>query len=335
MKKGKEWRVSDHAAIAWVLDLSRFESGEQARIISLLKKMERELIAKTAAGTTDWSKARIAQQTAEINTVIRRYYDTISGHMVDTTTALAQISATSAGAALSTLTDGAASVLPSESVLRALAKDSLIMGAPQAEWWARQSADVAFRFQAAFRQGLVAAETSQQIIKRVREQMDVTRANAASLVQTSMTSVANESRMEVFSANSDVVTGVKWLATLDSRTCARCGPRDGMTWNLDGSPINATLPFVQPPLHFNDRCVLSPQTRFSTLGGGQRASDAGPVDRKTTFEDFLASKSDAWQNENLGKGRAEMYRDGKITLKDLTSGTGRALSLDELRVKHG
>ena len=325
--------MTNHA-IQWQLDLARLDAGEQARIISLLKRMEKELITKVAAGTTDWSKARISQQMAEINTVIQRYYDIIAGHMTNTATELAQVSATSAGAALSTLMDGAASVLPSEAALRALISDALIMGAPQAEWWSRQAADVAFRFQSVFRQGLAAAETSQQIIKRVREQMNVTRANAAALVQTGMTSIANEARMSVFQVNSDVVTGVRWLATLDNKTCAVCGARDGMTWKLDGTPINATLPFVQPPLHFNDRCVLSPQTMFSGLGSGQRASDAGPVDRKTTFEDFLAKNSDSWQDENLGKGRAQMWRDGKITLKDLTSGTGRPLTLDQLRAKH-
>jgi len=318
-------------SIAWTLDLARFDAHEQARVISLLKKMERELLAKVAAGTTDWGKARIAQQQAEIQAIIKQYYDVVASHTASVNAALAQISANSV---LSTL-PGAASILPTEAAMRALIGDVLIMGAPQEAWWARQAADVAFRFASAFRQGLAAAETSQQIIKRVREQMDVTRANAAALVQTGMTSVANTARMAVFQANSDVVTGVKWLATLDSHTCPRCGERDGMTWKLDGSALNATLPFAQPPLHFNDRCVLAPQTRFSGLGNGQRASDEGPVPSKTTFEDFLTTKSAAWQDSNLGPGRAQMWRDGKITLKDLTSGTGRPLTLDQLQAKYG
>lgn len=638
----------------WVLDLARFDANEQARVVSLLKRMEKELLAKVAAGTTDWSKSRISQQVAEINAIIQRYYDVVASHMVDTSTQLAQISATSAGSALSTLMDGAASILPAESVLRALATDVLIVGAPQKAWWEKQSIDVAFRFQAAFRQGIAAAETSAQLVKRIHDQLDVSRTSAAALVQTGMTSVANEARMSVFAANSDVVTGVKFLATLDSKTCQRCGALDGMTWKLDGTPIKATLPFTPPPPHFNCltgdslvsstgdvtgiskrwfdgevvviqtaesrkltstpnhpiltrrgwvaaglldiggdvicdgfserrtvgdgnhenvpptihdfiesflstrqvsatpmpvttgdfhgdgvgskvavvysesllgygfdtssakhiredklkgrlqtaatqffgfcrsfktrtfgwlapdrvmvvfeksksfflahcappgkllfasvaefnpstsqgrhqssspapqsesntryattvgqhgncardvdggsvnpggvnvdgvestldslgayaelasklangdsgkvlidnivnierhsfhgyvynletdkgwyvansiithncRCVLAPQTMFSGLGSGQRASDQGPVDRKTTFEDFLAKKSDTWQDDNLGKGRAAMWRDGKITLKDLTSGTGRPLTLEALRAKY-
>lgn len=332
MRGRRNAKLMPDASISWVLDLARFDAHEQARIVSLLRKMERELLAKVTAGTTDWSKARIAQQMSESAAVIQRYYDIISSHVEDTTTQLAQISATNAGAALSAMTE-AASVLPTEAAMRALISDVLIMGAPQKDWWARQAADVAFRFQAAFRQGIAAAETSQQIIRRVRDQMTVTRANAAALVQTGMTSVANEARHAVFEANSDVVTGERWLSALDSHVCPRCGARDGMTWKLDGTPINATLPYTRPPLHFSDRCVLAPQTRFSALGGGQRASDSGPVDRKTTFEDFLSRKSKAYQDDVLGPGRADLYRQGKITLKDLTSGTGRPLTLAQLKAK--
>jgi hypothetical protein len=37
----------------------------------------------------------------------------------------------------------------------------------------------------------------------------------------------------------------------------------------------------------------------------------------------------------LGKGRAELYRAGTITLQDLTNGAGRPLTLAELTTKYG
>lgn len=224
--------------------------------------------------------------------------------------------------------------LPTEEALRAIVTDGLVQGAAQAAWWNKQSLDMAFRFSTAVRQGLAAAETNQQIIRRVRGEIAITRRNAAALVQTSVQTVANNTRMATFQANGDVVSGVRWLATLDSHTCARCGARDGMTWKLDGTPIGNAGLFIQPPLHFNDRCVMVPITRLSSLGGGQRASANGPVDRTTTFTEFLDRQGTKYQDETLGPGRAQLWRDGKITLSDLTSGTGRPLTLDQLQAKY-
>lgn len=153
-------------------------------------------------------------------------------------------------------------------------------------------------------------------------------------MHTSIAQAANESRMAAFRANSDVVSGVRWLATLDAHTCPRCGALDGQTWQLDGTPINATVPMQTPPLHINCRCVLSPQTRFSNMGGGQRASQDGPVDRKTTYTDFLRGKDKFFQDEVLGPGRAQMWREGLITLSQLFDGSGRELTLTELRAKY-
>ena len=39
-------------------------------------------------------------------------------------------------------------------------------------------------------------------------------------------------------------------------------------------------------------------------------------------------------DEQLGAGRAQLWREGKITLKDLLDGKGRELTLDELRDKY-
>jgi hypothetical protein len=83
---------------------------------------------------------------------------------------------------------------------------------------------------------------------------------------------------------------------------------------------------------------MIPVTRLSKvadeLGIGQRASSIGPVARTTTFSDFLARQPAAWQDEVLGKGRADLYRAGKITLRDTVSGRGAPLSLKQLEAKY-
>jgi len=67
---------------------------------------------------------------------------------------------------------------------------------------------------------------------------------------------------------------------------------------------------------------------------GQRASSSGPISAKTTFADYLKMKGEAYQNEVLGPGRAELFRAGKLTPRDLVDQSGRPLKLDDLRAKY-
>lgn len=123
--------------------------------------------------------------------------------------------------------------------------------------------------------------------------------------------------------------------------CARCAALDGQAWNLDGEKLPGTrMGFMAPPIHWGDRCVLSPIPKtFREIGlnideptdEGQRASAQGPVPGKTTFDEFFARQSKAQQDAQFGPVRAGMFRAGKITVKDLVSGTGRELTLNQLR----
>jgi len=321
-------------SLAFSLDLARLDAYTRAQVLSLLKQLEKDLIARMG-DMTAWGKLRAKQQLADAAKIIAQEYSKTSDAMSVTTSQVYAISAHEANKTLAISSmDGRVSLLPTEEVMKALARDSLIVGAPQKDWWSKQSLDTAFRFASAIRRGLVAAETNAQIIKRIRAELEVSRTNAAALVQTSVQTVANNARLATFQANSDVISGLRWLSTLDSHTCELCAPRDGMTWKMDHSKLKAELPFVNPPLHYNCRCVLVPITRFSNRPGSQRASEDGPVDSKITFEDFLKRKGSDFQNEVLGKGRANLWRAGKITLLDLVSGNGSPMTLTQLRAKY-
>ena len=323
--------------LSFSLDLLRVDAHTRAEVAAILIKMQRELVARLAAGgVTAWNKARMDGQIADAGALIRDYYKQVEQAATTTTAGVYQVAASHANTLLAATTSASVpSALPVPAAMEAIASGVVVQGAIQADWWAKQAADVEFRFAAAVRQGLAAAETNQQIIARVKGELAVTRSNAAALVQTSVQTVANEARLSTYRANSDLITGLRWLATLDSHTCAQCGARDGSIWALDGAVIDADTPFINPPLHFNCRCVLVPQTEYSNLGTGQRASSSGPVDRKVKFSDYLDRQSVAFQDEVLGPGRAQMYRDGKITLQDLITSGKRPLTLEQLRARYG
>jgi hypothetical protein len=95
---------------------------------------------------------------------------------------------------------------------------------------------------------------------------------------------------------------------------------------------------MAPPIHFGDRCILSPipkNTLGIDLGEDTRASAQGPITGDTSFDAFLKRMTPEQIELQFGKGRAELLRSGRITVKDLVSGTGRELTLDELRALSG
>jgi hypothetical protein len=122
-----------------------------------------------------------------------------------------------------------------------------------------------------------------------------------------------------------------------------CVAYSGAEWDLAGNPIGGTtLPFNGgTPRHWGCRSILTPITKtFAEMGikglpeladTGERASDLGPIDRKTTMDQFLKMHDTDWQDKMLGKGKAQLWREGKITLSQLVSGSGRELTLKELK----
>lgn len=320
-------------AVDLQLDLFRASASVESQVLGILKALERELLGKLSADTiTEWSRARTTQQLRETRDLIRDYYAQAADIATDSMAGIAGVTA-SATAATLTITESEITRL-SDEFLRTLAGNSIIQGAVQSEWWSRQSADAVFRFNSAVRQGIAGGETNQQIIARVRQFLDVSRANAAALVQTSTATVANDARMAMFEANADIIKRYRAVATLDLRTCPRCAALDGLEWLPDGTPIGHSQPMPRYPLHWNDRCQLIPQV-FDTPPGGQRASADGPVSARTTFEGWLERQPASKVEEVLGKGRADLFRSGKITLAQLTNGAGRPLTLDQLRARYG
>lgn len=329
--------------LAHNLDLLRLNASVRLDALKLLKSLEKELIAKLKAGNvTEYSKAAIDFLLASARAVTQKYYNDIKTKADEALSALPQIQAQVVRTALADVGYGAA-LAPATHFATALT-DILIQGAPSADWWAKQSADTAFRFSNVVRQGIVQGKPNGTIISEVRDVITIGRANAAALVQTSVQTVANASLLETFKQNADVVKGVKQVSTLDGHTTDICIAYSEAEWSLDEKPINGTkLPFNGgPPRHWNCRSVLVPITKtFKELGidvpefrPTSRASTDGQVSADMTFDSFLTRKGQAFQDEVLGKGRAKLWRDGTITLTQLLDQKGNPLTLAELKAKY-
>ncbi len=199
--------------------------------------------------------------------------------------------------------------------------------------------------------------------------MDKKKREADALVRSSVISTANEARLRTYAEMSDIVKGIQWVATLDNRTTPICRALDGKIWRLpDFEPVGHDKKYPGPTAHFNCRSTHVPVLRsWEELSGkklpsiGQdelqarleeklaargwspekiaqakantRASMDGQEAKATTFDDWMGSKGPAAVDQLLGPGRAKLWKEGKVTVSDLTKQNNRPLTLAQLANK--
>lgn len=341
-----ELKIADQL-LSHQLDLLRLGAFAQDQAVALLNQMGLELERDLRnANLTEFNRARLTSLLNQTTEVIDRYFTLLNSASSNAATGSAQLQGKVSSRILAGVSLDAS--IPSTTFITSILSKSLIEGAKSAEWWKRQAGDIKFRFAAAVRSGLARGETQEQIVKRVVGSatqpgiMNIARANARILVHSSIQQAANDARLASFRENSDIIEGVRQLSTLDSHTTVICIAYADGSWDLDGKPLGrTTLPFNGgPPRHWGCRSVLVPITKtFRSLGmdipefpRGPRASAEGPVNM--TMKKWIDSRTREQLDEQLGEGRAQLYRSGKISLQQLLDLRGNPLTLKQLERKY-
>jgi hypothetical protein len=228
-------------------------------------------------------------------------------------------------------------------------------------WWNKLGNDTQRRVGQEIRKGLIAGETPQQMQNRILGKRDksgqyqggvlsATRREAEAITRTAVHAVTNETRKRIYETNQDILEGVQSLATLDGRTTLLCRSFDGLKWSLpDYKPIGHNKGYLAPPRHFRCRSVLVPipvgideiDKKAKEMGleitPEVRAANKGPVASSAQFdtgkdmESWFSKQTPEAQNEMLGAGRAQIWRDGKASLYQMVNQQGKTLTLAELR----
>lgn len=315
------------ALLARTIDLARIEAGTQQQIRRLLAAAARELVARltdqdpTAPKLTAWRQKRLEALHQDMQQVLTTTYRQVRRDQAALLAGLAAAE-TEAVLARSQETLGAATMTSglSEARLRTLLDELLLEGAPAQEWWSRQAGTWAQRLRDTLRQGMVLSDPLSELVTRVQDTAGLAAREAEALVRTSLASVANATRLAVYERNRDVVRGVQWLTTLDTRSCVPCLPLSALVWTLDHAPVGHTRRWPgPPPLHWQCRCVLIP-----ALVG------VPPVEDRT-FDQWLQGQSEATQQQVLGPQRYAFWKAGTLKLTQLTDQHHQPLTLEELR----
>ena len=181
--------------------------------------------------------------------------------------------------------------------------------------------------------------------------VDKTKKGAETVVRTSQQSVTMATRQALFNVNPEYVSGRQAVAVLDSRTSFLCRTRNGWAWRSNGQPFRGTpIRFPgTPPWHFNCRTTLIPifksESDLQKLLGHRGKTELLALSRRflidgqpapvPSFAKTFDAMTAVQQMEILGRGRFQLYKDKKITLKELLDQNGRELTLKELTAKYG
>ena len=245
---------------------------------------------------------------------------------------------------------GIDTVIPPSSVIDAIARASLIQGATIREWFSRLNESARFDIERAIKNGVTLGQTNREIAQAIvgngsdkgPQALAKARRDAMAITRTAVQTIANEARMAGLMENQDIIKAVQWVSTLDSRTSEICIARSGKAWTFPKfKPIGHTIPWNGgPPAHWACRSSFVPITKsFAELrreAAGKeiaqttRASMNGQVAADLSFDQFLKNKPTSFADKMLGKGRAELWRSGKITLSQLLDQRGNPLTLGEL-----
>lgn len=356
---------------AQTVNVVRAAAGIGAPILVALRDLEKELLAalEDVVGKTDFTVGRLRALLAQTKATIAHAFDGIAVANKDGMVQVAGIAARQAlGAVNAAVGAKLTSVEWSREQLAAIAHKTVVRGDFYEEWWKKQGLDLQTRFERQMRLGQLRGETVDQLARRVRGRrelgykdgiMQVTRNQAQALVRTSALGVSNAARLAAYADNDDVIKGVQWVSTLDSRTTPQCIALDGKRWDfpkgdgaadyVDYKPVGHDKRFEPPPIHWNCRSTVIPITySWKELAGEHgnskmaqaadrvpretRASMDGQVARTTTFSEWLATKPREFQDEVLGAARAQAWRDGKLSLTGLTDQNNNPLTLAQLGI---
>ena len=158
------------------------------------------------------------------------------------------------------------------------------------------------------------------------------------VVRSAVSSTAEAASDKAFEANSDIISHVEWLSTLDTRTSTTCRIRDRLRYTLGTYlPIGHKIPWLAGPgrIHWCCRSTKLPILKSAISLGirdeATRASMDGQGPQSTNYAKWLGQQLAARQDEILGPERGKLLRQEKLTLDDFYNDRGKFLTLDQLR----
>lgn len=236
--------------------------------------------------------------------------------------------------------------------------NTLIAGKRLNEWVASAKMAERDRMFAAIRQAKVDDVNVDDLVKdlygtKTQRYLDglnaTTRNQVSAMIATVLQSASDEARKSVIAANSGLISKLRYVAVLDSRTTPLCRSRSGRLYDVDNAPylpahIRCRSHYAYVIKSVSEMLSDSALSRFITdrkaleeSSSAAKAYMSGSFKPPVTFGEWLKTQSVAVQEETLGIKRAKLFRDGGLSdpLRAFYSeAQKKQLTLSDLRAKY-
>lgn len=339
-------------------------------VLDYLTTVDQDLVKKLKGDLTTFQKSRLHSLLKEVKDLRKAVWLEL---LQDTRLNLEQLAALEAAweeqaiKRVIPIERSFASVNIEQVVASAMAKP--FQGATMSQWFSDLATKDITAITRAISLGVTEGQTIDEMIRVIRGTkasgftdgiLSTSRRHAETIVRTATNHVSNAARNEVWMANSDIIRGLRWTATLDGRTSLICASRDGMVAPLGDKPLapgerELTPPDARPPAHPNCRSLMvavldglgiigerptvidtrTPEKReidFRRMAKEQGKSiqqvrkewataNVGRTPAATNYEEWLRTQTHDFQNRVLGRSRAELFRKGH-SIGDFVTSTG-------------
>ena len=263
-----------------------------------------------------------------------------------------------------------APTLPENNLLKTLVKESPFQGRVLKDWASDLKATDLKRISDQISIGMVQGESGQQISKRVKDVMNISKQNVQAITRTAVNHIANKTSQEFYKQNKDLIKNEIYVATLDGRTTAICKSKDGKIYEVGKGYI--------PPLHFACRSLRVPtidgnlygsrpmkpitdkqlvreflsknkieskaklrkdlpygtKTDFDKFAAKRVKEIIGVVPAKQNYQQFLTKQPKWFVDDTLGKTKSKLFREGGLTLDKFVDVNGKELTINQLRSRN-
>ena len=330
-----------NAATRHEVELRRWSNGTLRKVLAQLKKSDARIVERLLSeDISQLSRTRQEQLLQQIRKVIDGAYTEATGALTVNLKDLIEYEGQWQAATMQRLVPVAfETVSPAAVQVMAAVNSRPFQGKLLKEVYSELPAAAFRQVRDTIRGGIIEGRTTDQIVRDLRGTaaqgykdgiLAKNRRDVESVVRTAISHTANTAREYTYEANDDLVKGIQWVATLDGKTTLVCAGRDGKVYKQGQGP--------RPPAHWNCRSTTAPVMKswrelgidVDELPTGTRASMNGQVSAKMDYDGFLRKQDKAFQDEVLGKRKAELFRGG-VKVDKFTDKSGREYTLSELR----
>ena len=328
-------------------------------VLEHLSAVDQDLVKKLTADLTNFQRSRLKALLREVKDLRKAVWAELQD---ETRLNLEQLAAMEADWEQQALKNAIPIEYTTAAVnidaVKAAALSKPFQGATMAQWFSDLEAKDIANISRAITMGVTEGQTVDQMIRTLRGTaannyadgiLSTSRRHAETIVRTATNHVSNAARNEVWQANSDIIRGLRWTATLDGRTSLICAGRDGHVAPIGDKPLapgetKLNPPDARPPAHPNCRSLMvavldgigmigdrptvtDVRTRekreidFRAIAKAEgktiqqvraewAAKNVGRAPAATDYETWLRGQAPDFQNRVLGKARADLFRSG-------------------------